>query len=216
MAAKDSRSRNWTFVGYPEDSLPTNYREILSDDLHLTWAESPIHDSDYNPDGTKKKTHIHFIVCFEGNKSFEQIKEIADMLGCPMPQKVQSVNGMVRYFIHKDNPEKHQYKKEDIICHGGFDLDAYFAPTGTEYLKMIDEIIDFITVNEFYEFNKLVECVHQMKNMDWLYILTSRNTNFFVHFMKSRKFEKKEEDDNKLRKECRERLVKTDEDTCSL
>lgn len=209
MARQDARSRNWTFVGYPNDSLPTNYRDIL-DEEHLCWAESPIHDADYNPDGTPKKPHIHFVVCFEGNKSFEQIRELTEKLNAPVPQKVASVNGLVRYFIHKDNPEKFQYKREDIVCHGGFDIDAYFQPTGTEYLRIIDNIIQFVIDNEILEFNRLVEVAQGMEDKEWLYILTSRNTNFFVHYMKSRKFEKKEEEDNKLRQECRERLVRSE------
>lgn len=188
----DARSRNWSFIGYPNESLPENYREILCDELHLTWAESPIHDKDLNPDGEIKKPHIHFIVCFEGNKSFDQIKEISDRLGCPVPQKVSSVNGLIRYFIHKDNPEKFQYNKDDIKCYGGFDIDSYFAPTASQYQEMIKDILNFCIDNEIYEFNNLINFVLQMGNSDWLYILTSRNTSFFVHYLKSRKFELKE------------------------
>lgn len=72
MKVKDDRSRNWTFIGYPNESLPENYAEIL-DELHIAWVESPVHDKDTNPDGEIKKTHIHFVVSFEGNKSFSQI-----------------------------------------------------------------------------------------------------------------------------------------------
>ncbi len=78
MNTRNSRGRNWTFVGYPEDSLPEDYASILSDELHLCWCESPVHDADLNGDGSEKKKHIHFIVSFEGNKSFEQIQEITE------------------------------------------------------------------------------------------------------------------------------------------
>lgn len=50
----DSRTRNWTMIGYPGDSLPENYREILNDQLHLSWCESPVHDADVNGNGEEK------------------------------------------------------------------------------------------------------------------------------------------------------------------
>ncbi|HDT7711324.1 TPA: replication protein, partial [Enterococcus faecium] len=49
---KDERTRNWTFVVYPE-SAPENWREFL-DELHVPWVESPLHDKDVNPDGELK------------------------------------------------------------------------------------------------------------------------------------------------------------------
>src|SRR5699024_11179639 len=54
---KDERTRNWTFVVYPE-SAPEDWREII-DDLHVPWIESPLHDKDVNPDGEIKKPHWH-------------------------------------------------------------------------------------------------------------------------------------------------------------
>ena len=52
---KDSRTRNWTIVIYP-DSAPNNWREII-DDWHIEWVESPLHENDENADGTPKN-HI--------------------------------------------------------------------------------------------------------------------------------------------------------------
>lgn len=191
MGLKDGRSRNWTFVGYPDDSLPDNYKEILCDELRLVWVESPIHSNDVNPDGTLKKPHIHFVVTFEGNKSFNQIKEITDRLHCPIPQQVANLNGMIRYLIHMDNPEKYQYKREDVKAYGGFDLPAYFAPTASQYQAMVIDLLAFVDDNSIYEFNHLVRLCREAGKSDWLYILTSRNTIFFVHYLKSRKFENK-------------------------
>ena len=121
------RARQWSFIGYPGDSLPDNYAEILSDEMHLCWAESPVHDADLNGDGSQKKKHIHFILTFEGMKSFDQVCEITSRLNCPIPQVCRNVKSLVRYFIHLDNPDKHQYKFDDIKCHGGFSIDEYFT-----------------------------------------------------------------------------------------
>uniref|UniRef100_UPI001FD9DA67 Rep family protein n=1 Tax=Staphylococcus sp. GDX8P107P-1 TaxID=2804109 RepID=UPI001FD9DA67 len=63
MANKDSqgkaRTRNWTFVIYPE-SVVSNWRDVL-DDEHIQWVESPVHDKDTNPEGEIKKAHIHIL-----------------------------------------------------------------------------------------------------------------------------------------------------------
>ena len=61
---------------------------------------------DVLPDGQKKKPHYHVIFKFSSNKSFEQVKSITDQFNAPIPQKVDSMKGAVRYFIHADDPTK--------------------------------------------------------------------------------------------------------------
>ena len=43
---KDTRSRNWSWIIYPE-SAPENWRTIL-DESGEKWIESPLHDKDIN------------------------------------------------------------------------------------------------------------------------------------------------------------------------
>ena len=101
---KDGRYRHWTIVVYP-DSAPADWRDRLNG---LQWVESPLHDKDVNPDRTSKKPHWHILIFFEGKKSYEQIKKIADLINGASPQYVQNLTGMLRYFAHLDNPEKAQ------------------------------------------------------------------------------------------------------------
>ena len=194
VISRNSRRRNWTFVGYPEDSLPEDYASILSDELHLCWCESPVHDADLNGDGSEKKKHIHFIVSFEGNKSFEQIQEITDRLNCPIPQLCRNVCSMVRYMIHLDNPDKHQYKKEEILVHGGFSLEGYFTRSQTENRDILKEILKYCVDNGITEFCDLVEAVFQMDNNDWIDIITCRNTMFLSAYLKSRYYRSQQPD----------------------
>ncbi len=109
---RDTRTRNWSFIIYPE-SAPSNWRTIL-DDMHLEWIESPLHDKDINGNGEQKKAHIHILILFGGVKAYEQVKEITDKLGQPIPERVHNVKSLVRYMAHLDNPEKAQYSINDI------------------------------------------------------------------------------------------------------
>lgn len=206
MAKKDGRGRNWTFVGYPDDSLPEDYRRILNDEMHLCWCESPVHDADLNGDGSEKKKHIHFIVVFEGLKSFEQIQEITDRLNCPIPQQCRNMRSMVRYLIHADNPDKHQYKREDITAHGGFLLDEYFGRSQTESRNILKEIMQFCEDNDIFEFAQLVEAVFKLDDNDWIDIITCRNTMFLSAYLKSRRFMVQEAEARKTLAERRKKL----------
>ena len=94
---KDERSRNWVIIVYPE-SAPKDWQGIL-DNMHVQWIESPLHDKDTNPDGTIKKAHWHVILAFGSKKSYKQVKEIADNLHAPTPQKVHNMKGQVRYLV---------------------------------------------------------------------------------------------------------------------
>lgn len=186
--ASTERARIWSFVGYPNDSLPDNYSEILSDELHLCWAESPIHNADLNGDGSQKKAHIHFILSFEGMKSFDQVLEITNLLHCPIPQKCRNARSLVRYFIHLDNPEKHQYKMEDIKTHGGFEIEEYFRKSEAETRTITKEILQFCYDNNINEFCELAEIVLQMNNDDWFDAVIRKQSVFFSLYLKSRHF----------------------------
>lgn len=95
------RGRNWGIVVYPE-----NWKDIIRQE---PIAVSPLHDKDVNPDGEKKKSHYHLVLNYKGNKSFEQIDEIAGSLRAPAPQRISSLTGAVKFmklFIIKANSKK--------------------------------------------------------------------------------------------------------------
>lgn len=171
---KDLRSRTWTLVVYP-DSAPENWRDIL-DSTHIAWVESPLHDKDVNPDGTPKKPHWHIILMFGTMKSYSQVKEVADLLYAPIPQKVQSIKGAVRYLVHTDNPEKFQYKREDIKCHGGAEIDQYFQLSSSSRLQILKEMITFIKDSQLENLMDFLSYCIEEDEDEWFDIASNHNT----------------------------------------
>ena len=80
--------------------LPESVREggeDVLDDLHIAWAESPLHDKDTNADGSVKKPHRHVLLVFDGKKSYEQVSEITDSIGATIPQRCASAKAGALY-----------------------------------------------------------------------------------------------------------------------
>ena len=180
--AENKRGRNWTVVVYPK-SAPRDWRSVL-DELHIAWIESPLHDKDVNPDGEVKKPHWHILLTFEGNKSYQQVKEIADKLNAPIPQRVESARGMVRYMIHMDNPEKYQYSKSKIIGHGGADVESYFELTATNRLDILKDIVNYIREKNITEFADLTFYAIE-NNSDWFDVIANHNSIFLRNLLTS-------------------------------
>lgn len=195
---KDNRARVWVMVVYPE-SAPKNWRDIL-DGYHIPWIESPLHDKDVNPDGEVKKPHWHVMLTFDGKKSFEQVKEIADKISSPIPQKVASPVGQVRYMIHMDNPEKYQYKREDIIPHGGADVDAYFEISATAKNRILWEMMEYINKNQVTSYAQFIGYIQSIQNHDWFDIAVNRNTLALKTLIDSNYQDLRREDDPSYRK----------------
>jgi hypothetical protein len=186
---KMGRTRNWGFVMYPE-SAPENYIQILND-LHIKWALSPLHDKDINPSTNEpKKAHWHGVLVFESVKSYEQVKAITDSLNATIPQKLNSLVGAVRYFTHKDNPEKAQYLEKDIVSGGGFELEEILKKTTTEKKAIVREIYGYIVQNDVTEFHELVDYAFANKE-DWFDVLMNGYTLFFTSVIKSRRHSSK-------------------------
>lgn len=182
---KDSRTRNWTFVLY-EDSAPSDWVDIL-DNEHIEWIESPWHDKDYNADGTSKKKHKHILLLFGGVKSYEQVKEITDKLGQPIPQRTHNAKAMVRYMVHMDNPEKAQYNQSDIVAHGGVDLAELLRPSSSERYTLLREMINYIRSAGVTEFQDLVDYASSEHYDDWFPLLCDNSSYFIGQYIKSQR-----------------------------
>lgn len=187
----DKRSRCWCFLLYPE-SLPGNWVRIL-EELCVPIAISPLHDKDVyfedtddNKKGELKKPHYHGVMCFDGKKSFSQVSSLLEPLNCPIPQVCSNYSACVRYFIHYDNPQKAQYRRDDIIGFSGINIDKAFLPNGSEeYAMILNNIYRVIRENEIKSFDMLVDCIVDY-NPDWLpvvakysYFLTSYLNKYY-------------------------------------
>lgn len=180
----DSRYRVWSCIVYPE-SAPKNWEEIL-DDKHISFAVSPLHEFDVNElDGEVKKAHYHVILAFEGKKTFEQVFELTDQLNAPIPKRVDSIRGAVRYLVHYDNPEKHQYNISDIRCFGGFDLSDYFQASTQQRYQLIKDMCNWCLDTGCIEFSDLTRFAMECHYEDWFPLLCDNSAYVIQCFIKS-------------------------------
>lgn len=163
------KSRSWTWVVYEEQIEAV--RQWLEGSPEIAWAMSPKHSDDLNPDGTLKKPHWHLCVSFMGPTTWNVAKGISDGMGLPIPQVCRNTRGMIRYFLHLDNPEKAQYLKTDITVGGGFNVDDYLKLTQSEKdaeeLQFIQELEATIHEKGLFEFHQLVQYVLTEKPEMW-------------------------------------------------
>nr|WP_176705573.1 Rep family protein [Lactobacillus sp.]QDB00798.1 Rep_2-type protein [Lactobacillus sp.] len=126
--------------------------------------------------GHDKKAHWHVILLFDGKKSYEQVKELTDTINAPIPQKTANTKGLVRYLIHMDNPEKYQYKRDEIVCHSGADVGEYFALSSSSRRAVLWEIVEFIKENEIDNFSDFIGFCLETDNRDWFDVAMNHNT----------------------------------------
>lgn len=112
---------------------------------------------DHDPDTDEGKPHTHFIFTCNGTR---KISHIADKLGISGQyiQVVRRITPMYRYLIHKDDPDKKQYKLTDIVTNHPDDFDAAVngevkaSPTSlfNQYVKLS---MGLMTSTEFIQAN---------------------------------------------------------------
>lgn len=176
------KERHWTFILYPE-SAPTNWKDILQD-TGLPIAISPLHNKDINSTGESKKEHYHVLVSFPGPTTFNKVNSICAKLNCPIPKRVLSCVGIIRYFTHKDNPDKAQYDERDIFVLNGFDLDNYNQLTTSQILVIKKSLINIIRNNNFVEYSDLCNWLIDNDFLD-MFNVVSTNTIFFNNYITS-------------------------------
>lgn len=191
------KKRVWTFEIYPSQDYinsvcpdclydgssgyglaPDNFVEILNKS-GLSGSISPLHCFDQNPDGTYKKPHYHVILVYGNTTTFSSVKTfVLENFHSPIPQPLESVRGMYRYFTHKDNPEKYQYSDNDIINFGGFNIVDYIELTKSEVDKILFDLTYIIRDNFILEYSDLIFYCLEHDLMDY-FSVASRNTIYF-------------------------------------
>lgn len=180
----EERTRNWTFIVYPE-SCVENWREKI-DEMHIPWCSSPLHDKDINANGEPKKPHWHIVLCFDGKKSYSQIELITKSVGGTRPEKVHELRAMIRYLAHLDNPDKWQYDFNDVISYGGLDVEEISCSIKSRLTSILNDIQDYVIENDITEFADLSDYA-KYTNSDWYTVITKYSTFYLKTYLSSRR-----------------------------
>lgn len=181
-ASGRGRTRNFATVVYPE-SAPDGWQEILSQQFVPAFI-SPLHDKDVNPTGEPKKPHYHVVLMFDGVKTREQAQDIISKINGVGCEVIQSIRGYARYLCHLDNPEKAQYKQEDVRSLCGADYPGTIGLVTDKY-KAIGEMIDYCEDNGIYSYSELLKYC-RMERFDWFRVLCDNGTVVMKEYLKSK------------------------------
>lgn len=105
------RNRYFSAILYEEDVNFKKYKDyIIKHYFEVTYIK---HDRDITEDGEIKKEHYHFL--FKVGENARTLKSIAKEIGIA-ENYLQGCNKkpMLEYLIHMNNPEKTQYKIEEV------------------------------------------------------------------------------------------------------
>ena len=190
--SKNARTRNWATIIYPDsENTPSNWLEVLGE-MCIPCFVSPIHDLDTNSDGEPKKPHFHVFFMFDSVKARHQVETIIKRIGGVGCEAVASARGYSRYLCHLDNPEKHQYNREDVRSFGGLDYNDVISLPADDLL-LLAEILDYCEDYNVVDFYRLVMYARYEKP-DWYRLLTRGYTVFITNFLRSKERAKYRED----------------------
>lgn len=182
MAGKTGKARAFAFLIYPE-SWKT-WKEDL-ENLHMPIVVSPLHDSDMNADGAKKKPHRHAIISWGGPASMNVALNLLEPFGIKHVEPVGSYQSYCRYLCHLDNPEKAQYSIDDVVRLSGGVPDFERKLTESELMEQRDEIMRLCEENGVDEYADLCDYA-RLHRPDWrrdVYM----NTIFWRGFFSSKR-----------------------------
>lgn len=182
----NKRTKNWATVLY-EESSKENWLEILKES-HIPALISPIHDRDKTEDGKLKKAHRHILILFDGQKTYEQAKEVFDSIGGVGVEKVESIRGYTRYLSHMDNPEKAQYDPKEVIALSGANYEFLIELPGNKY-RVIGEVLEYCMENNVHSYANLL-LYAKNENPEWFSVLCD-NAHTITQFLKSRTWTEK-------------------------
>lgn len=155
-----TKSKYFCAVLYPDSKTydTDNVIKSLAKE-HLTFAVSPIHNSDVDDNGSPKKAHFHLLLSYSSATTLTNIRgwfKACGMLDSDLHTVCVCASGVgyYRYLTHKDNPEKAQYNDNDIRVFNDFDgIFEKFANTEIDKIEKrvrIFQIVDKLNTISFH------------------------------------------------------------------
>lgn len=197
--ANDRKTRAYGFILYPENNEDL---EQVIEEMHVPVVLSPLHDSDVwttldearDPEhkaGTLKPAHWHGMFIFDGPVRPSQALACLSRFTNPTHyvEPLASQSAYARYMIHMDNPDKFQYRREDIGFYNGAFVSIDKVLTPEEEDQLIDEILDWIKTFNIVEYSDLVLYAKEVRP-DWNRTVR-KHTIFWRGFFDSSRFKSK-------------------------
>lgn len=173
------RNLHFATIVYPE-SAPEDWIDKL-EEQHIQALISPIHNKDINKESEQKKEHYHVVLIFESLKSQKQVKEITDEIGGVGTFPIHSLGAYSRYLCHLDNPEKAQYKIEDVKEIGGANYKECCRQNGDKEREdevSLIELTQLIIENNITYFHEVFELI--MKEHQEFFSVLKKNS-YYIH-----------------------------------
>jgi hypothetical protein len=147
--------------------------ELLAE-THIPALISPLHDRDLDEDGNTKKPHYHVVLMFDGPTTQKRANEIIEpFCGTKSAEYIKSLRGYVRYLAHLDNPEKAQYKPEEIVALNGANLGDMLKLSQFDKNQIVGEIMGFCEKEEIYELSALTKYAIINRD-DWFAVIVEK------------------------------------------
>lgn len=190
MPEETGKTRNWTYVVYPEGNpaAPKDWLDKL-EDMHIKALVSPLHDKDIDANGKQKKAHWHLMLMFDGPKTQKSVQKVFSWLNAPLPQYIHSLTGEAKYLTHRDHADKHPYDPKDIKEFGGASYQS-LLDKDIAVDDILDEIEIFIDEQGITELKDLAKYARS-KRVDWKRVIRT-NTVYINAYIRSNRYSGKD------------------------
>ncbi len=188
-----TKARAWTFIIYEDSTDIENFKSQIDKEGQKGLKALYIrHDKDKNPDGTDKKIHWHIIIIWENPTTYNNALKVAQGLAdVKYIEAIRDLVGASRYLTHQDNPEKYQYSKDEVMTIGDIEYTEVITSSRNDRVE-VKRMTLYIQENEIINFDEFAYlCISE--NIEWLRILSERNTHYFRSLIQSQYFRLKEE-----------------------
>ncbi|CKI08296.1 putative plasmid replication protein [Streptococcus pneumoniae] len=168
------KSRNFTFLLYPDgEGFPNDWEERL-EKIGVPIAISPLHDQDKAKNRSFKKAHYHGIYIANNPVTAESVRNklkavlSSETEECKAVTRVQiiyeAVENVYLYLTHESKDArakgKHVYDKKDIKHINNFDIERYITidvETKNEVLKTLLQIIRAYSIPNVLDLHDFIE-----------------------------------------------------------
>lgn len=180
----NKKSRCFATILYTESMAPSALDTIAG--WHCKALLSPLHDQDMTAEGTPKKPHYHLMVIYDSARSESATRERFVSIGAVGCEVVHDRKAYARYLCHLDDPEKAQYRPEDVLCFAGADYALLAAPE-RDRLEVLGEIFDYCVDTEC-TYSQLLRYARRLR-ADWWAVLASGSASVIRDYCRESRFE---------------------------